>query len=293
MRRVFVGALATLALGTAFLASTASAFLVNWDIDPAQSSFKLTIPDQNVTLGTVAATMRLRNQNNAAWTQNNAPVDGLLATNITPGWGNVQFLGGASSLVGVNTGSYRPNPASYSTAVTSTINTAGTFQNTSSAPAVYAARVNATAFSLNLNTGYIAFSNVTYDVASAAVALSGTSFLSNSLSIGVADSLISFDGINTGLAGQVVGDTQGNSGPIAAPNLNGAAGSLVNVGGANYRITVPINLPVFISLGGVNLNTTATGTLVGFATIPEPATIALTALGVGAIAAYARRRRQN
>ncbi len=293
MRRVFVGALATLVLSTGFFASPASAFLVSWDINPSLSNFRLTVPDQAVTLGTINATIRLRNQNNAAWTQNNAPVDGFLATDIGPGIGfsSVEFLGGASSLVGVNTGSYRPNPAAYSTATTSTINTAGTFTNTTSASAVYAARVNATAV-VTLNAGYISFANVQYDVASAVTALSGTSFLSSGLNIGIQDSQINFDGINT-LVGQVIGDTQVQSGPIAAPNVNGAAGSIVNVGGTLYRITVPVDLPVFLSLGGVNINATATGTLVGFANIPEPATFALTGLGVAAFAAYARRRRQS
>lgn len=291
MTRVSKGVLAMLAVCTGLSASPAHAYLVSWDINPVQSSFTLTVPDQSVVLGTVTATMRLRNQNNAAWTTNTAPVDGLLATNLGLGFSSVQFLGGASSLVGVNSGTYRPNPAAYSTATTSTINTAGTFTNTSSAPAVFAARVNASvAIVGTLNTGYISFDNVTYDVSSAVTALAGTSFLSNALTVGLADSRINFDGIST-IAGQVVGDTQAQSGPLNGVNTGAGAGSIVNVGGTQYRITMPISLPVAISLGGVNLNATATGVLVGYAFIPEPATAALLAAGVAALALRGRRQR--
>ncbi len=55
---------------------------------------------------------------------------------------------------------------------------------------------------------------------------------------------------------------------------------------------MPINVPVDISLGGVNLVGTATGTLVGFASIiPEPATAALLAAGIVALGVRGRRRR--
>jgi len=296
MTRVSKGVLAMLAVCTGFSASPVHAVSVNWDIDPTLSSFKLAIPDQPVTLGTLTVTMRLRNQaGNATWTTNTAPVDGLLATNV--GWSggvsSVQFLGGSSSLVGLNTGNYRPNPASYSTSVTSTINTAGTFTNTSSAPAVYAASVRGNLPVLGLQTlGYISFDNVSYDVSSVVTPVVATSFLSNAVTLGLLDSRIDFDGISVIIAGQVVGDTQGQSGPLSGVNTGAGAGSIVNVGGFNYRITVPINLPVAISLGGVNLVGTATGSLVGFASIiPEPATAALLAAGIVALGVRGRRRR--
>lgn len=286
MSRVFT----VLALSLGLLASPASA-VVLWDIDPAQSNFRLAIPDQTVTLGTVTATMRLRNQNNATWTQNNAPVDGTLATQIDPGITSIQFLAGASSLVGVNTGSFRPNPAAYNTAVTDTLNTAGTFTATTSDPAVYAARVNASVSIISLNTGYIAFDNISYDLGSLVTAIVGTSFASNAISLGILDSRVGFDGIST-LAGQVVPDTLAQTGPISGTNSSAPAGSIVNLG-AQYRLTVPINMPVFVNLGGVMLNATATGTLVGFAatnTVPEPATLGLVAAGLLGLAMHGRRR---
>ena len=286
MSRVFT----VLALSLGLLASPASA-VVLWDIDPAQSNFRLAIPDQTVTLGTVTATMRLRNQNNATWTQNNAPVDGTLATQIDPGITSIQFLAGASSLVGVNTGSFRPNPAAYNTAVTDTLNTAGTFTATTSDPAVYAARVNASVSIITLNTGYIAFDNISYDLGSLVTAIVGTSFASNAISLGILDSRVGFDGIST-IAGQVVPDTLAQTGPISGTNSSAPVGSIVNLG-AQYRLTVPINMPVFVNLGGVMLNATATGTLVGFAatnTVPEPATLGLVAAGLLGLAMHGRRR---
>lgn len=298
MIRVSARGFALLALCAGLVASPASADLVNWDINPTQSSFKLSIPDQAVTIGTLSATMRLRNQNNATWSTNTAPVDGLLATDVGAGISSIQFLGGQSALTGVNTGNYRPNPAAYSTAVTDATNSAGTFTNTSSAAAVYAARVNASVSILTINIGMISFSNVSYDLNSAVLPVTGTSFLSNTTTLGLADSQINFDSVSASTSG--IGDTIGNTGPITAVNTGGAAGSVIACpvlsgsclqAGVNiYRITVPINLPVAVSLSGVNLNGTATGSLVGYAFIPEPATFALLAAGVAGLAIRGRRR---
>lgn len=298
MVRVSARGFALLAVCAALVASPASASLVNWDVNPVQSSFKLTIPDQPVTLGTITATMRLRNQNNTAWTQNSAPVDGLLATDIGAGISSVEFLGGASSLTGVTTGTYRPNPAAYNTAVTDATNTAGTFTNTTSALGVYAARVNAF-FLININAGYISFTDVSYDVDSPVLAVTGTSFLANTTTLGLADSTINFDSVSGGTTG--IGDTIGNTGPITAVNSGAGAGAIEAcpilsgaclVAGLNiYKITVPVSLPVAVSLSGVNLNGTATGSIVGYAFIPEPATFGLLAIGVAGLAIRARRQR--
>lgn len=297
MMRLSSGRWALLAVAAALLASPASAIPVNWDIDPAQSSFKLAIGDQQVVLGTTTATMRLRNQNNAAWTTNSAPVDGFLASNVGGvGITSIEFLAGSSSLVGVNTANYRPNPAAFSTAATSTINTAGSFTSTVAAPGVYAARVNASVSFGTVNVGYIMFDQVGYDVGSAPTAVTAGSFVTNALNVGILDSRVGFDGISVIIIGQVVGDALSQTGSISAANSNGAAGSIVQLTGSpggpgDYRVTIPINMPVFVDLAGVQLNAVATGTLVGYAyVIPEPTTIGLLALGLAGLAVSARRR---
>jgi hypothetical protein len=287
MSRVLAARFAALALALG-LASPAFAYPITWDVNPAQSNFRLTIPDQSVTLGTLTATMRLRNQNNTAWTQNNAPVDGFLASDIGANLSSIQFLAGQSNLFGVNTGSFRPNPAAYNTAVTDATNSAGTFTNTSSDPAVYAARVNAF-FILNINTGYIAFDNVFYDIGSAALAIAGTSFLSNTTTIGILDSRIGYDSIASGTTG--IGDVLAQTGPISAVNSGGPAGSIVDTGGQIYRLTIPVNMPVFVNLSGVMLNATATGTITAYAFVPEPATLGLVMIGITGLALHGRRRR--
>jgi hypothetical protein len=159
---------------------------------------------------------------------------------------------------------------------------------------VYAARVNASTvviIPITLNVGYINFDNILYDASSAALSVVGTSFLANQVNVGILDARANFDGISTGIAGQVVADAQGQTGPISALNANAAAGSVVDLGGGNYRLTLPISAPVNVNLSGVNLNATATGQIVAYAFIPEPGTIVLLATGVGGLLLHGRRRR--
>ena len=151
--------------------------------------------------------------------------------------------------------------------------------------------MNAQISFITVNTGYIAFDNISYDLASLITPIVGTAFAANAVNVGIADSRVGFDGINT-IAGQVVPDTLAQTGPISGTNLLATPGSIVNLG-AQYRLTVPINMPVFVNLGGVMLNATATGTLVGFAptnTVPEPATLGLVAIGLIGLAVNGRRR---
>ena len=122
MSRVF----AVLALSLGLLSSPASA-VVLWDIDPAQSNFRLSFPIKWSRSAPLRQRCACGTRTTPRGPQNNAPVDGLLATQVNPGITTIQFLGGSSSLTGVTTGNFRPNPAAYNTAVTDTLNTAGTF----------------------------------------------------------------------------------------------------------------------------------------------------------------------
>ena len=153
---------------------------------------------------------------------------------------------------------------------------------------MYAARVNAF-FIININTGYIAFDNVFYDIGSAALAIAGTSFLSNTTTIGILDSRIGYDSIASGTTG--IGDVLAQTGAIAAVNSGGPAGSIVDMGGQIYRLTIPVNMPVFVNLSGIMLNATATGTITAYAFVPEPATLGLVMIGITGLALHGRRRR--
>ena len=52
---------------------------MTWDIDPTQSFFRLTIPDQSLTIGTTTATIRLRDAGSSSnWTDAGGRMGGAL-----------------------------------------------------------------------------------------------------------------------------------------------------------------------------------------------------------------------
>src|SRR5262249_19766801 len=65
---------------------------VNWTVDSAASTATVTLPDQNITLSGISATVRIRNNDNSAWTVgNSAHMSGTIATDYTDG-SSIQFL---------------------------------------------------------------------------------------------------------------------------------------------------------------------------------------------------------
>jgi len=297
----FLALVATAALVGA--SSTASAALVTWNIDSAQSKLSLKISDTPFAVDGIGnITIRVRNQatnqNNAWNTGNTAAVGGTISTNYVDG-SSIEFLANQLNVVGVNSGNYRPNPAAYTGDTNPDPNLAsgGSFSNTTTAAAVFGARVRASVASLfgaTFDAAFINFFNVNYELSSPVLALAGTnSPFTNTTTIGIKSSLLAVDGLT--VLGQTVIDDQIAAVNNATAANSGAAGTLTDLGGQNRKITIPILLNLVIPLddaGTYVLNAQATGTIVATAEIPipEPSTLAMAGIGMVGLMAVARRR---
>lgn len=283
-------------------ASSAHAALVSWNVDSTQSSLSLKISDTNYNVSGIGnVTLRVRNQNtsqNSAWnTGNTAKIGGTLDTNYVDGT-SIQFLPNQANLTGVNSGNYRPNPAVYTGGTINGDGTAsgGAFSNTTSAAAVFGARVRVSALGglVNADGAFINFYNVFYELASGVLGLSGTnSAFTNATTVGIQSSLLAVDG-QTVLSQQVVDDQIAKVANATATN-SGAAGTLTDLGGQLRQITIPINLNLVIPLddtGTYVLTAVATGQIVATAEIPvpEPSTFAMAGMGLASMLYVARRK---
>jgi len=273
-------------------ASIASANSVTWTVDASQSKLTWAIPDTLVNLNGTNATVRIRNQSGSAntWNQgNSAALGGSFTSEYKELSGGPSLTYTGSSVVGVNSGNYRPNAAAFSP-VPSADN--GTFANTSTAPGVYGAKLRASVSILTVDLGYLSFSNLLYSLAGIN-ALTGSngnySFNSNQTSVGVANADLAVQGINALIVGQVVPNTITSF--DANPNPLSGTSTITNTGGLNRKLTIPVNLIVPIDFSGAALNITLTGQIVATAVnVPEPSTFMLAGLGFVSLAVCARRR---
>lgn len=284
-----LGAIAT---GTALLvaSSIASAAPLVWDVDPAQSSISLNVPDQVVVSGDTSITIRFRDASNAStWNQGRtAPVAGTLATNYVDGT-SIEFLGGAHDVYALTTGSFRPDPAAFDPDAANAASPAGQYVATTTAPAVYAARVRATVSLVTADVGFVSFLDVRYDLLSGLLPIDGSgSFAGDALTIGLADALLAFDGLSVILLGQAIPDTP----PTPVGTLlgaNAAASAFVTapdpIGDPLLRkLTIAVNVPLQLDLQGTPLNASASGLLVAYAyLVPEPGTLVLLAFGLAGL----------
>jgi hypothetical protein len=276
---------------------------VTWTIDSSQSKLSLKISDTPFAVDGIGnVTLRVRNQNtsqNNAWnTGNTASIGGTIDTNYVDGT-SIQFLSGQTNVVGVNSGNYRPNPAAYTgdTNPDPVQASGGSFSNTSTAAAVFGARVRVSALGglVNADGAFINFFGVNYELSSGVLGLAGTnSPFANTTTVGIQSSYLAVDGL-TVLGQQVVDDQIGAIANATAANT-GAAGTLADLGGQLRRITIPILLNLVIPLddeGTYTLTAQATGTIVATAEvpiIPEPSTLAMAGIGVVGLAFAARRK---
>ncbi len=148
---------------------------------------------------------------------------------------------------------------------------------------------------VTVDAAFISFLDVAYDIASAGpLAIGGGgAFAGNALAVGVETATVALDGLST-LVGQPIPDTPGTpfDNIFGGNTLAGASVTTPDpVGNPLLRqLTIPVNVPLQLSLEGTNLNASATGTIVAFALIPEPTTLLLLAGGLAGLAAHGRKR---
>lgn len=290
-------------------ASQSQAAIVNWNIDSANSFVRLNLPlNVNTTISGIGAQIRLRNENNATWSDaggRRSNVQGTIATNYFDGSPTIQYLAGASSMQSINFGSFRPNPAQFSTSATNASSTGGTYTGTGGAPKSFYVRANANALGfVNVTAARLGIRDVQYDAGGAPIALTGGGGNYTAPSggnFGLIGGLYDLDAdVQGGLLsaiGQITADVAGGSltsllgGPVNAANTG--ALSITNLGGLNRRLDQVINIPLAFDLGGFILNASIEGQIRAFATVPVPEPASLTLAGLAVTAVAFRRRRRS
>jgi PEP-CTERM motif len=292
------------AIAGCYLGASAKAELIGWSIDSSKSSLKLAFVDSAVNLDGTIATIRLRNQsggNGGPWNVGNvAPIAGTLWSNyVEIGPHSIEFLSAPGFMNGVNSGSYRPNPAALNPASTNAENPNGQYVNTTTAAAVFGVRARASVSILTVDAAQLAIRNVNYDMTSGVVGVTGSSggtFAASLTSFGILSSVIDVDGFSIIIVGQPIPD-----GPIPLNNLiagnTAGAATITDLGGLSRSLSIPIAIPFAIPVDDDpthDIVGTATGTIFATAIVPEPSTLALSMLGLGLFVPWwARRRKRN
>jgi hypothetical protein len=276
------------------IATHAHAVGVSWNIDPVQSSLQLTVPDQSVTLNGTTATIRLRdNGSTSQWTDaggRRAFIDGTIATDYVDGV-SIQFNSGSHNIFALEQANVRPNPAQFDAGATNAENPDGQYTGTGAALAAYGARVRASISILTVDAAYLAMRDVQYNIGSGVIALGGgTSIGGSTTTFGISSASVDVDGLSIIAVGQPIPDVlNGSLSPIGGTNTNG--GTIADLGGGQRRLTYNIAESITIDIEGVTLNGSASGTIVAFATVPEPGAFVLGGIGFLGLVGWRIRRR--
>jgi len=315
MRRLPVmGLFCLTAFLSSFCAEVRSALVV-WNIDSGQSFIRMNFADANQTIqvnlgspvGTrpIDTTFSMRDADSTeVWTDNGgrrSAVAGTITTEYDEVGGVLNFLSGLHDMSAVNSGSFRPNPAAFS---------GGSYNNTSAAPAAFAAKIRGIGSGVTGDPGlpivldsdlaFFALRNVSYD-SNGAISLTGAggNFSGSGGIFGIQGGNLDADNLEFNV--QVVGFQ--NPTPVApiAPDEQGTAlvpslvannGSLsiLNLGGLDRRLTQLINTELQLTVGGITFNGTMEGQIVAFASVPEPASASLLATAL-CLAGFRRRKK--
>lgn len=275
------------------MSQSTRAELFTWDIDSVQSYVRLAIPDQPVDLtplGIAASgTARVRGSvsggtQSTAWSDTNgrfAHVDGtFLAEYTTNGVGQelLTVVGSEGGAYALNSGNYRPNPASFD---------GTTFTDSSTSPAPFAAHLYISVSILTLEIGWMQFYDVALDMSSGTINLASTAnaIPMNATNLGISSANLAVDG--TGLAASL--DTITSATGLLSTNVG--AGS-ISASGLNRTLTLNINVPISIPLDdNLSITATVTGLLVATATVPETSTVVMVGIAGLAAVPFLRRRR--
>jgi hypothetical protein len=278
-----------------FSANQARAELVSWDVDASQSFMRLAIPDQVLTVDGTTATVRIRSQSgsNNPWNDTSgarAFLDGFLSTNYANDESSITFNGGSNSLVALNSGNYRPNPAEFNPANTNADNPDGQYSGSTAVAGAFGAKVRGSVSILTLDLAYIAFRNVMLDIASGVTPITGGTFAGSTNNFGIASADLDVDGLSAAIVGQVVPDIL--SSPLSnLTGLNTAGGSITVLSALDRKLTIQVNVPIAIDLDGTLVNATASGQIVAFTTlVPEPSSVVLAGFAAFGLCWAGRRR---
>lgn len=286
-RRVAFVCLFALLVSLANRSPAHAGFVVQWNIDSAQSFVQLALPQQEILIDGSEITIRMRNQSGGtAWNQGNkANVGGSIATEVDLLGSTIDFLGGQSNIYGINSGSYKPNGGSPP-------------NNDSASPAVFGAKVQADIVLLGFSdVANIAIRNILFNIDSGAIPISPVypntgpqTFNANQISFGVQSATMFY-------AGYSYGSGLGAGAAPFAPTLNlntSTSGSISVPDPLNptlKKLTFTLNIPIVVDLGGLPLVGTGTGTIVAYAQVPEASSFLMIGLALAVFAVPAVKRR--
>ncbi len=274
-------------------AKVSMAVPITWTIDSSVSQLTMTIPNQIINLPNGPVMLYTLNQTgpNTTWTVgNHAFVGGTIPTNYTDG-SSITFFP-VDSIVGLNSGSYRPNTAVYDPNALPFPK----FTDTSLAPAVFGMKFNA---NLAFDVSYASFPALNFEMGSLQLPLSGVplgtqTFNPNAMSFGTTG-LFAYDGVSVPGLGVVTPDFLTGSPLSDTINSTGSAAAIVAPDPIGQpllrRMTTPIRYDTHIDMGGgVFVEVLISGTIVSTAIVPEPSSLALGCAAFAGLALYLCRR---